>query len=347
MRISVAARRLLSAEDEPYRLLFQSAPVAILLSDLRDRITAANPAAERLIGCQDEELRERLFSSVVAPEWRDARRHSTKLRPAVASETRYATVLLHRAGRRVPVEVLSTPLRSGGVIVGAQHFLEEAKRSVQAEDALRESEERFRGTFEVAAIGMAIVSVEGRFLKVNASLSRITGYAADELATMTFQDVTHPDDLDENLDRLRRSLAGEFSSYALDKRYRRRDGTSVWVRLTVSLVHGTGGEPAYFVTQVQDIDQAKCAELIVEALRIRHRGAVLLSRREIEVLRLIATGLTSSQAGRELSIGEETVSTHLRNAMKKIGAPTRTAAVALAIRLGVLDAIPVEHRQTG
>jgi PAS domain S-box-containing protein len=97
---------------------------------------------------------------------------------------------------------------------------------------LRESEERFRGAFESAAIGMALVAPEGRWLRVNRSLCRIVGYTADELLARDFQSITYEEDLETDVDHVRRMLDGSLSHYDIDKRYLHKDGHIVWVLLS-------------------------------------------------------------------------------------------------------------------
>src|SRR5919199_149063 len=125
---------------------------------------------------------------------------------------------------------------------------------------LRESEERFRTTFEQAAVGVAHVGPDGRWLRVNNRLCEITGYPRDELQEMTFQDITHPDDLRKDLEHLRRLSAGEIRTYTTEKRYLRKDGSFVWINLTVSAVADASGQLKYFITVVEDISERKNAE---------------------------------------------------------------------------------------
>lgn len=128
------------------------------------------------------------------------------------------------------------------------------KREVaRREKAWAESEVRFRATFDQAAVGIAHVAPDGRWIRVNQRLSEIVGYTHDELLSRTFQDITHPDDLDADVQQLTRTLAGELSGYTLEKRYFHRDGHTVWVNLTVSLVRRDDGAPDYFISVVEDI----------------------------------------------------------------------------------------------
>ncbi|WP_437778810.1 PAS domain S-box protein [Sorangium sp. So ce1097] len=129
-----------------------------------------------------------------------------------------------------------------------------------AEQTLRASEERFRLTFENAPIGMAIVALDGGFIRVNHVFCEIVGYAADELSRLHFQDITHPDDVDADvglLDRLRR---GEIPRYQLAKRYIHKHGTVIPVVLHVSVVRDERGEPIHYISQVEDVTARKRAE---------------------------------------------------------------------------------------
>jgi two-component system sensor histidine kinase UhpB len=133
--------------------------------------------------------------------------------------------------------------------------------SKHAEQALRESEERFRTTFENVAVGIAHVAPDGRWLKVNDKLCQIVGYGREQLLAKTFQDITHADDVSANLALLRRALAGEIETYAMEKRYIRSDGSAVWVNLTTSLVRdGQTQAPLYFISVVENISKRKRAE---------------------------------------------------------------------------------------
>lgn len=130
----------------------------------------------------------------------------------------------------------------------------------RAREALLESEERFQSAFEHAAIGMTLVGPDGKFLKVNRALCEMLGYEAPELLAKTFQDITHPEDLEADLDRVRRMLAGEIRTYQMEKRYFRKDGRIVHVLLSVSLHRNSAGKPLYFISQIQDIHSRKEAE---------------------------------------------------------------------------------------
>jgi two-component system, cell cycle sensor histidine kinase and response regulator CckA len=130
----------------------------------------------------------------------------------------------------------------------------------RAEGAAKESEEKFRAIFEQAAVGIVHAGLDGRFFRANQKITEITGYSERELAGLTFQKITHPDDLAADLHHLRRLTAGEIPSFSMEKRYRRKDGSLVWVNLTGSLVRDEAGKPHYYVGIIRDISEHKRME---------------------------------------------------------------------------------------
>jgi diguanylate cyclase (GGDEF)-like protein/PAS domain S-box-containing protein len=130
----------------------------------------------------------------------------------------------------------------------------------ESERALRTAEQLFRTAFEHAPIGMALVGMDGGFKRVNRSLCEIVGRDEENLLACTFQEITHPDDLDADLDEFRALIAGETSSYAIEKRYIHATGRFVWIELHVSLVCDADGTPVHAVSQIRDITAQKAAE---------------------------------------------------------------------------------------
>lgn len=128
------------------------------------------------------------------------------------------------------------------------------------EAALVENEKRFRDTFENAAVGIAHVALDGKWLMVNERLCEIVGYTREEMLAANFQKITHPDDLDADLELLQKTLEGKTDRYTLDKRYIHKDGRIIWINLTVSLIRNDDGTPHYFISIVKDITQEKDAE---------------------------------------------------------------------------------------
>jgi PAS domain S-box-containing protein len=134
----------------------------------------------------------------------------------------------------------------------------------QIEVALRNSEEQFRNAFENASIGMAIVSLDGHWVKVNPALCPIIGYSSEELLALTFQDITHPDDLDLDLSYVHQLLAGTISHYQMEKRYFHKQGHIIWILLDASLVQDEQGNPLHFIAHIQEITARKEAQKTLE-----------------------------------------------------------------------------------
>ena len=127
-------------------------------------------------------------------------------------------------------------------------------------------EEQFSGAFEHAAIGMALVALDGHWLKVNHALCELVGYSEQELVSTTFQEVTHPDDRESHVPLARQLLAGEIRAFQIEKRYLHRTGRAISIQLSISLVRDQQGKPLHFISQIQDITARKQAE---EALKLR------------------------------------------------------------------------------
>ncbi|MBW4675502.1 MAG: PAS domain S-box protein [Desmonostoc geniculatum HA4340-LM1] len=133
------------------------------------------------------------------------------------------------------------------------------------EEALRESEQRFRSAFDQAAVGIAHVAIDGRWLLVNQRLCDILGYTLQELQLRTFQDITHPDDLEADLKYIDEILADRILTYSMEKRFFCKDTSIVWVNLTVALMRESSGERKYFISVIEDISDRKHSQEQIKA----------------------------------------------------------------------------------
>ncbi len=150
----------------------------------------------------------------------------------------------------------------------------------QIEQAWRESEIRFRATFEQAAVGIAHIGINGKWLRVNQKLCEIVGYTYQELIGGSFQDLTYPDDRDIDLEYVRQMLANEIKTYSIEKRYICKDNSIVWTNLTVSLVRSPSGDPEYFISVIEDISD------VYDELRLRRQTeeALKLSQQRLQLI---------------------------------------------------------------
>jgi PAS domain S-box-containing protein len=219
-----------------------------------------DPTVRRLFGLSPNELvTPEKWLSAILPEDRPLAEGVPKMvktKEKLSSEYR----IRRKDGTIRHIHVAAAPLldEQGEVvrIIGVNLDVTERK---EREEALRLSEERFSNAFEHATTGIALVSPEGRWLKVNEAICALLGYSAEELAARTFQDVTHPDDLNTDLANVSRLLAGEVAFYKMEKRYLHKQGHVVWTQLGVSLLRDKDGRPLYFLSQIEDISHIKQA----------------------------------------------------------------------------------------
>lgn len=141
----------------------------------------------------------------------------------------------------------------------------------RAEQARLEAQELFETAFAQAPIGMAMVGLDGTPLRVNAATARITGWSQAELLARTFQDITHPDDLEADLALVRRLVAGEIPGFQMEKRYLTKDDEEICVNLSVSLVRERDGSPRHFISQIEDISERKRAEARLQQAEVDAR----------------------------------------------------------------------------
>ena len=189
------------------------------------------------------------------------------------------------ACRKVGVRsMLCTPLSENGRAVGVLKVMDGEVGAFDADDEqllnllagalgaalgrqlvmqeLKVSEELFRTAMEIAPIGQALVRLDGCFLKVNAALCELMGYSEAELLSKDFQTLTHPEDLDRDLQLLKQCLTGEIDRYRMEKRYFHKTGRVIWILLSVALVRDRGGNPHYFIAQIHDITEQREMERI-------------------------------------------------------------------------------------
>mgnify|MGYP005625607415 FL=1 len=180
-----------------------------------------------------------------------------------------STKLVSKGDHSVTIQV--SGIDEVGVL--GKSFNEMMSAVAEKTTALRESEEQFRSTFEQAAVGLAHVAPNGKFLRINDRFCNIIGYTRKDILERTFQDITHPDDLDADLENVNQVLDNIIQTYSMEKRYFHKNGSIVWINLTVNLLRELKGKPKYFITVIEDISRRKKAE-----------GQIAASLKEKEIL---------------------------------------------------------------
>lgn len=282
LEADIAERRqvedALRTSEANLQALIQQAPLAIQVCAPDGRTIRVNEAYKRLWGCDETEV---VGTNILHGQCPVPRALPGAVERAFAGErvhappTRYTSAQVPSIppGQVRWVETFVYPVTSErGTIQQVIVICADVTQQRMAEETLRLSEERFRGAFEHAAIGMALVGLDGRFLQVNPSVCRMFGYSEHELLGKTLQELTYDEDLDVGLG-LFDDLTSGVRDYAwLESRYVHKDGQVVWTLLSMSTVRGAEGELRYLVSQIQDITQRRHAEVRLAEKEAQYRS---------------------------------------------------------------------------
>jgi len=231
-------------------------------------IESWNPAAEQIYGYSAEEAKGKPISTLVPQDRKDET-------PALFSRIKqdepvshYRTVRLRKDQTPVDVSISASPLRNEkGEVTGIVSMSRDVTELNRMESALRESEAHFRLAFESAPIGIVLVGLDGRFVKVNAAYCAMLGYSEEELLNKTFADVTHPDEIAETRERLDQINRGEINSFQMEKRYRTKKGESVWGSLSAGLLRDQDGKPVCRLGVIENVTEKRQAREELEQSR--------------------------------------------------------------------------------
>ena len=264
----------LRESEERYRTVIENVGEGISLVNTNEQFTFVNPAAEDIFGVPRYGLLGRSLHDFTAPDQFERIRAQTAKRQA-GEKSAYDLVITRPNGEQRTVLVSAVPQFDGqGKFVGTFGVFRDITERRRAQNALQESEERFRVIFSKSAIGIALVDAAGRPFLTNAACQRILGRTAEELRAMVFTEFTHPEDCDKDLDLYRELIAGERDSYQIDKRYFRKDGQLVWTSLSVSLIRDPAGQPKFALSLVEDITERKQVEAERERVIGELRGTL-------------------------------------------------------------------------
>ncbi len=328
-----ALARLGTVNRQLEAILASASEVAIIATGRDGVISLFNSGAERMLGYPAAEMAGRhtparfhLDDEIEAR----ARELSAELGRPVAGLRVFAEIperdgrevrewtLRRGDGRLLTVSLAVTPVRDeAGQASGYLGIAQDITDRKAAETALAASEEHLRATFQQAGIGLISTAFDGRLMDVNRQFCIIIGYEPHELAALDWQSITHPDDVSASQAAVARMLADKADSASWEKRYIRKDGGQVWVRLTASLLADSQGNPLHFITAVEDIDQQKAAEAELQAVTARLHL----------VLDTVAEGILGFDAGMTVSCANRAAAAALgrQTAADLLGQPCAAA----------------------
>src|SRR3954463_8606311 len=282
--IDITARKsaegALRENEERWRAIVNSANEGILVYDRELNIIAGNQAAERIIGPPlGEIVRARGFTSILPCVHADGR-------PVLAEDR--PTRIMVRTGKPLNGHVVGIK-RPGGAHTwlsvntgflrhpeatdwyGVVSSFTDITAQRNAETALRESEERYRRTFELAGSGLAQVGLDGRFMRVNKRLCEMLGYGEAELIGMSVKEISHPEDRDAVDERRQQLYEGKVESVQIEKRYVRKDGSAIWVHVAIAMERDARGTPLYAISVLDDITVRKQTDAALRESEERYR----------------------------------------------------------------------------
>jgi PAS domain S-box-containing protein len=256
----IRAKEALEGSERYFRKLIEGGADAFYVIDAAGTVIYRSPTAKQLTGWDDEEVVGRSITDFVAPEHVPLARNVMAATVRNPGEASYVELcLLRKDGTVLEAEATGRNLIGdpdiGGIVVTVRDITER-KRSAEV---LRDGEERYRAMFEQAAVGMIQTSLDGVLLKVNPALCAMLGYSQSELTGRHFRDITLAEDVAKS-EALRTSLGAAESGSTLEKRYVRKDNSTMWANVSVAPVRGVDGKPEYFTTIVQDISRRKQAD---------------------------------------------------------------------------------------
>ena len=299
-----------SVNENLLRMVIDVMPVGVWIFNEKGQVISGNSAGKEIWkGLRHVDISDLAFYKA----W------YTDTKALIASEQWAATRALRRGETTIDEEIeieifdgshkiilnSAIPLRGkNGLIIGAIAINVDITERKKIAEQLATSESMFRSAFDDSGIGMALVLPNGKFLRVNRELCKIVGRMERELLALTFQDITYPEDLEQDMSYLKQTLNGTIDSYQMEKRYYHKDGHLIWIHLNVSLVRDGQGNPLFFVSQIEDISERKKSEalLVEEQKRINKAVTDAQEREREEISMELHDNVNQLMAGSSLNI---------------------------------------------
>lgn len=269
-----ARRRSVESQvaEDGYRSVFENAVFGVFQTTPEGRFITANTALARMLGYKSAQELVDSITDIGSEIHVDSKRRAEFRRVLERSGfvNNFEAEVFRKGGKVIWLSLSARAQRDEtGEVAWYEGIVEDITLRKRAEIELRKNRERLNATYNQAAVGISEVDLSGRFLDVNDKFCEITGYTREELLERHFHDITHPDDIRSEAELFERLRAGRIDTYRIEKRYIHKDGSTIWIELSVSLVRDEVGRPNYRVAIVQDITARRRAEEEAEAANLR------------------------------------------------------------------------------
>ena len=260
------AEHALEEQQARFRAFWDNSPFNQSLKDPKGRLIEVNRNYRDTYNLADEEVRGRTLTEAHGTEWgSDVDDFDREILRTLSTRTADITVP-GKHGEDLTIRVTKFPVYDReDQVVGVGGISFDITNQVRSAREMRESEERFRATFEQAAVGIAHVAVDGQWLKINERYCEIVGYSEEELRRISFRDITYPEDLEDDLSLRESLISGEIDSLKSEKRYVHKDGYPIWVHVTASVTRPSKDDDPYLIVVIEDISDRKAAEAALAA----------------------------------------------------------------------------------
>jgi two-component system sensor histidine kinase/response regulator len=321
----------LSEQTTYLNTLLEGCPIAIVAEDQEGRIQKSNRAFRELFGYSQKEMDGRSIDELLSRE--DERADARSITQSVLSGQIIQGVgqRRHKSGVKIDVEAYGVPLVIDGVVRGQIALYQDINERLQAQRALRESEERFRTLSAVAPVGIALLDNSGRISYVNEHYLKMTGLTGDEALQDGWRSVIHPEDL-PRVERIRGESVKSGENYAMSYRYLRRDGRAVWVDTVSCIITGKDGSRKGYVVVIQDVTER---QLVAERLREAKETAEAANRAKSDFLANMSHEIRTPMNG-IIGMTELALDTDLSDEQREYLEMVRSSAEAL---LGIINDI--------
>jgi PAS domain S-box-containing protein len=254
------AEHALRESEKRFKLLYENAPLSYQSLDHQARLIDVNPTWLRTLGYEREEVIGRSFGDFMTPQSAELIKNRFANFVQKGEIHDYQFDMVRKDGSKFLVSYDGRiAYDENGQFKSTHCIFTDITQRQQAEDLLKESESKFRSLFENSSIGISITSIDGK-MKLNKAFANMLGYSPSELAEINWRDITHPDDLQRNVDLNLSLLKGEALSCRFEKRYFHKDGSIIWADINITLQRDSNNQPVYFITSINDISKRKQAE---------------------------------------------------------------------------------------